>query len=248
MCAVVFALFLLPAFASAATLSVSPASQQTSVGKSVTYTVLLSSPDQSANAVEADITVSGSAKIVSLSKNGSLITLWAQEPSVTSSQNAHFSGVFFSGFNASGGTVIKVVVQGASIGEGSISLSNARVLANDGSGTTLPLTTRGGELSVTAAAAAPPVSPKASIKNNGTPKTGTSTSATATSTASTTDGTSLFDVSATADTSGNSAAGQGLRDYTSLQTGAFGALFGLLFGYLLTRFYDAHRRRQKRKK
>ena len=112
-----------------------------SVGDIVSVPVVLSTATgESANAVSAKMTFSTNMlTLLSVSKIGSLITLWPAEPQF--SQNAgtaQFEGVVLNpGWSGSGGTVLTLTFQAKSSGTAALVFTDASVLANDGQGTNI---------------------------------------------------------------------------------------------------------------
>lgn len=136
-----YSLFFLGAgTAHAASLSFSNAAQY-SVGAIVSVPVLLSTAgNESANAVSAKVTFpSDLLTLVSVSKAGSIITLWPEEPQFSQSNgSAQFEGVILNpGWNGSSGTVLTLTFKAKANGTGALVFTDASVLANDGQGTNI---------------------------------------------------------------------------------------------------------------
>src|SRR5581483_5010272 len=106
------------------------------VGQTVSETVLVSSTDQSINAVSGTITYpSDKLEAISISKVGSIINLWAQDPTASSGQ-VDFEGVILNpGYQGSAGKIITIVFKVKAAGIAPLLFSSASVLANDGKGT-----------------------------------------------------------------------------------------------------------------
>ncbi|MCX6797109.1 MAG: hypothetical protein NTX98_01360, partial [Candidatus Doudnabacteria bacterium] len=138
----VFLLFLGVGFgakkAEAASLSVSPSSGSFQTGATFYVNFLVSSPNQAANAVSGVVSFSSeNLEVVSLSKDGSLISLWVQEPSFSNSSGSiNFEGIILNpGFSGDGGKVLTANFRAKAAGLGKISFVNGMVLANNGQGT-----------------------------------------------------------------------------------------------------------------
>ena len=132
--------FAVPVFASAATLGISPASGSYTVGKTFAATVVVSSSDQSINAVSGTLTFpTNELQVVSVSKTASVLSLWVQDPSFSNTAGTvDFEGVVPNpGFQGSGGRVITINFKVIGQGSATAKLSNGSVLANDGSGTNI---------------------------------------------------------------------------------------------------------------
>ncbi len=130
--------FALPLFAHAATLGVSPAAGTYSVGDTFKVSVFVSSESQAMNAVSGALNFSkDTLEIGSVSKSKSILSLWVKDPSYTNaSGTASFEGVVPNpGFTGKSGTVVTVTFKVKKEGTGSVRITNASVLANDGNGT-----------------------------------------------------------------------------------------------------------------
>ncbi len=126
------AFFIFPATASAATLFATTPKTNYSVGETIPVTIYVSAGGQAINAVEGRVSFpSDKLSGVSVSKSGSIVNLWVQEPSVSS-----FTGVILNpGYSGSRGRILTVNLRARAPGEATISLGSASVLANDGLGT-----------------------------------------------------------------------------------------------------------------
>lgn len=123
-------------YAHAATINLSPSSGSYRVGDTIRIKVTISS-DISVNAVSGRVSFpTNLLSLSSLSKSGSIISLWAQEPSYSnSSGSASFEGVILNGYNGSGATVLTLVFKAKSIGTANLAFTSGSILANDGDGT-----------------------------------------------------------------------------------------------------------------
>lgn len=137
----VFALFNTDAqSAQAANLYFLPSSGSFSVGKTITASVYVSSPDQAINAASGIISFDqNKLQVVSLSKTGSIMSLWVQEPSFSNiTGTVNFEGIVLNpGFIGSSGKIINIVFKAKASGVAPLSFSSASVLANDGKGTNI---------------------------------------------------------------------------------------------------------------
>lgn len=146
-----------PISTEAATLTLGGSSQAT-VGQTLSIPVLLSTaPGENANAASATITYpSNILTLASVSKAGSIINLWAQDPSM-GTRSASFEGVILNpGWSGSGGVVVTLVFQVKAAGSGSITFSDASVLANDGNATPILSSAPAKNITVTGAATPTP--------------------------------------------------------------------------------------------
>lgn len=148
--------------AHAATLSVSPASQSTSVGKTIVVKVLVNSAGQSINAVSGGITFSNNVlTLTSISKGQSIVSLWAQAPSYSNTAGtASFQGVVLNGFNGTG-TILTLIFKAKAEGVATISLApnSSSVLLNDGQGTNVLTGTSGDTITIGKTEATTPPAP-----------------------------------------------------------------------------------------
>jgi len=136
--AVVFAV--LPTVASAATLYFSPSSGEYAVGKTFSVSVYVSSADQAMNAASGVISFpSDKLEVTSLSKTGSIFTLWVQEPSFSNSAGTvNFEGIVLNpGFTGSNGKAITIAFRTKASGNTPLTFSSGSALANDGKGTNI---------------------------------------------------------------------------------------------------------------
>lgn len=126
--------------AQAASLYFSPSSGSYSVGKTITASVYVSSSDQAINAASGIISFpQDKLQVVSLSKTGSIMSLWVQEPSFSNTSGTiNFEGIILNpGFIGSNGKVINIVFKAKAPGVAPLSFFSGSVLANDGKGTNI---------------------------------------------------------------------------------------------------------------
>lgn len=126
---------------SAASLTFVPSVSSYSVNDAVRVRVAVSS-DASINAVSAKVSYpSEILSLTSISKAGSIINLWAQEPSYSNSTGtATFEGVILNGYAGGGGTVVTLIFKAKAPGVATLKFLQGAVLANDGNGTELSST------------------------------------------------------------------------------------------------------------
>ncbi|MEK7569357.1 MAG: cohesin domain-containing protein [Patescibacteria group bacterium] len=108
------------------------------VGEKFTVEVRVSSPTDSINAVSGTLSFpEGTLQVVSVSKEGSIIDLWTQEPTV-GRNGVIFEGVILNpGFLGSSGKIFQVTYLAKKTGRASFSFANGAILANDGKGTNI---------------------------------------------------------------------------------------------------------------
>lgn len=150
-------LFCTPWIASAATLSVAPASVSVSAGDTVTVTVQVNSSDQAINAMSGTFLYPTSLlSVSSISKSGSVVSLWVNEPTNSSSDGSiAWSGVIPNpGYQGTGGRIFSVQFRAKAAGDATISFTQAAVLANDGNGTNVLTSAPSGKIIVSSVAPA----------------------------------------------------------------------------------------------
>lgn len=133
------ALFLAPAFASAATLELWSERATVRAGETVVVRLLVES-DQPLNAVEGLVSFPADLlSVTSISKTGSVVALWVEEPSYSNAQGTvSFSGgVPNPGYMGDFRRVINIEFRAKAAGSATIAIQNASVLANDGAGTNI---------------------------------------------------------------------------------------------------------------
>jgi len=152
--------FAVPFLVSAATLNVSPSAGTYTVGKTFPITVNVSSASQSVNAVSGTLNFpTDELQVVSVSKTGSVLSLWVQDPSFSNSAGTvSFEGVVPNpGFQGSNGRVVTVNFKVIAKGVATVKLSNGSVLANDGSGTNVLDTLNNANFTLNSATVSAPV-------------------------------------------------------------------------------------------
>jgi len=131
---------LIPFGIEAATLSFSPSSGSYAVGNSISVNVFISNSDQSMNAASGVVSFpSDKLEVVSVSKTGSIFTLWVQEPSFSNSAGTvTFEGIVLNpGFMGANGKAITINFKVKAAGVAVLNFSSGSVLANDGKGTNI---------------------------------------------------------------------------------------------------------------
>ncbi len=129
-----------PVAAKAASLYFSPSSGTHAVDASFTVSVYVSSADQVMNAASGVISFPADKLTVgSLSKSGSIFSLWVQEPSFSNSAGTvNFEGIVLNpGFTGSSGKVISITFKTKAAGNAPLTFSSGSALANDGKGTNI---------------------------------------------------------------------------------------------------------------
>lgn len=126
--------------AAGASLYLSPNSGSHTVGDTFSVGIHVSSSEQAMNAVSGILSFSQDRlEIVSFSKDGSIISLWVQEPVFSNGDGTvSFEGIMLdSGFVGSSGTVLTMTFRVKDEGSATVLFSSGSVLANDGEGSNL---------------------------------------------------------------------------------------------------------------
>jgi hypothetical protein len=130
----------------AANIILSPANISTKVGKTFTVDVLVNSNKDPINAVSGLLNFPADVvSVASISKTGSFITLWAEEPTFSNSAGTvNFEGVALNpGFSGATGKVVSITFRAKQAGNINILMKSGSVLANDGNATNVLGTTAG---------------------------------------------------------------------------------------------------------
>ncbi len=118
----------------AAELSFQSNQDQISVGQEFELVLFLNTEKENINAIEGKINYSDNLEIKEIRDGGSIITLWIKKPQLESGQII-FAGITPGGFIIEKGKVFSIIFQVKKIGNTTVSISNARILLNDGNGT-----------------------------------------------------------------------------------------------------------------
>ena len=127
-------------FAAGASLYLSPSANSYKIGQNFAVTVFVSSAAQAMNAAQGAISFpADKLSITSISKSGSVVSLWTQEPSFSNSSGAvSFEGIVLNpGFTGSAGKMISINFKAKAPGDAVVSFSSGSILANDGKGTSI---------------------------------------------------------------------------------------------------------------
>jgi hypothetical protein len=139
--------------ARATTLEVIPSSSVRAIGDTFSVSVFVATSGKSVNAVSgALIFPQDKLQFVSATKDGSIISIWPQEPAyrdLGDTGSVQFEGVVLGGFSQSRGKVITATFRTKTLGVVPLKLSEASVLANDGLGTNILTTLIPGSVTIT---------------------------------------------------------------------------------------------------
>jgi len=129
-----------PARAAAASLYFAPATGTYVIGDKFTVAVRVSASGQAINASEGTISFDKAVlDIVSISKSGSIFTLWTAEPSFskTAGTISFGGGLQPPGYSGASGKIISVTFKAKAIGSAQVRFTSGAVLANDGKGSNI---------------------------------------------------------------------------------------------------------------
>lgn len=143
--------------AEAATLNISPSTGVYTIGSTFSVQVSVNTQGKSINAADGTLTFDSSElQVVSVSRAGSIFSLWTAEPSFSNANGrVTFSGGSPSGYSGAGGNVMTVTFRVVSAGSSRVALSNASVLAADGMGTNVLTNMGNGSYTLSAASSEP---------------------------------------------------------------------------------------------
>jgi hypothetical protein len=124
-----------------------------SFGKGTTFTVdvYVRNNEQAINAISGALTFpTDMLSVVSLSKSGSIIKLWPEEPSYSNTNGTvKFEGVILNpGYSGVSGKVISITFLSKKEGNTSVIFASGQVLANDGEGTDVVRNLSNGEYAI----------------------------------------------------------------------------------------------------
>ncbi len=122
----------------AADITLSPSKGSYPVGKAFSVDVYITNNQDSINAVSASLNYDSSViELQSISKSGSIITMWAEEPTFSNATGkASMEGVVFNpGFSGASGKIVSLNFRAKRAETGNINIVSGSVLSNDGEGT-----------------------------------------------------------------------------------------------------------------
>jgi len=156
-------LLLVAPSAEAASLYFSPSSGSYTVGSAFSVSVYISSAEQAMNAAFGIISFpQDKLEATSLSKSGSIFSLWVQEPSFSNAAGTiNFEGIVLNpGFTGATGKVISINFRAKAAGVATLNFSSGSVLANDGKGTNILAGLGNAQFSLGGAASTAPTVPE----------------------------------------------------------------------------------------
>lgn len=133
-------------------------------GETVQVNVTMDTQGSNANAVQAEILFPANMFILDrISDGSSAVSLWINPPSQSSPGVINLAGIMPGGFTGSSGALFSFTLHSLASGTGAIQVASATMLANDGSGSPLPMTLGTTPISIapasTSSSLAPPSAP-----------------------------------------------------------------------------------------
>ena len=167
----------------AATLSLSPASANVSVGDIVSMKVVVSTDGKSINNAGGTVHFpSDLLEVMSVSKGSSIFSLWVQEPQFSNlAGTIDFNGgVPNPGFTGQSGEIFSIIFRAKKTGTASVVFSDSSVLQNDGLGTNILTTQNAGSIQIQSTSSNIPTTTPTPVPvaSSGTPSAPVVTSAT----------------------------------------------------------------------
>lgn len=162
--AIIFVLFFvaLPNSVNAATLYLYPSSKNLNKNDTFSVSVNAASADQAINAVSGVVSFpSDKLKVLSVTKGGSVISLWVQEPSFSNGVGTvNFEGIVLNpGWQGSAGNILTINFEAVGTGSAKVKYSSGSVLANDGQGTNILAGMSSANYEISVPNVAPPAPP-----------------------------------------------------------------------------------------
>lgn len=133
-----------------ASLNLSPANGNFSVGDNISVRLRVSTSGESINAISSVLNYSNNTlSLSSITKSGSIISLWPVEPSFSNqSGRITLEGVVLNGYGGSSGNVVTLNFRAISEGSAYVRFTSGSVLANDGQGTNVLTSSNGSSFQV----------------------------------------------------------------------------------------------------
>jgi len=155
----------LKADAASAFLFLTPSAGAYNVGKNFPVTVQVNTGGVAINAAEGLVSFDPEKLgIVSISRTGSVFSLWTDEPAATAPGIIKFGGgVPTPGYTGTSGTVFTITFNVKAAGDTTVNFVSGAVLANDGKGTNILSTLRGGNYSLSPQSFTPRVQAPVSV-------------------------------------------------------------------------------------
>lgn len=134
---IAFCFLAFPCISFAATLSLAPSVFSPQVGSTFVVNVNVSTPDKVMNAASGVLSYDPALlEIISVSKTGSIVSLWAEEPLFdNTSGRMSFEGILYApGYSGPSGKICAITFKAKAVGSTILRFTNGSVLASDGYG------------------------------------------------------------------------------------------------------------------
>lgn len=133
-------LFFVP-FTNAARFFFETDNKEVGLGQEMEIVLRVDSEGEMINALEGTIYLPELLSVEAIHDGDTLIAFWSERPYLNNDQMINFSGIMPGGWWGRGGKVFSFIARTINQGEGTIVVSNARILLHDGKGTELPVST-----------------------------------------------------------------------------------------------------------
>jgi len=131
-----------PVVVSAAELYFDDRIAEIGIGQTAEIGVFIDTENQTINAIEGTVRVDPNFEVRAITLSNSFIPLWIEQPQITPNRTIKFSGIVPGGFTDSYGLLFSLVLEARIPGEAGVYISKPRVLAHDGLGSAVDVTTR----------------------------------------------------------------------------------------------------------
>ena len=156
--------------AAGASLFFSPATGTYGLNTSFDIAVLVGSGSENINAAEGNMAFDkDKLEVISISKSGSIFSLWTNEPNFSNSAGmiSFGGGVISPGYKGEGGKVLTIRFKTKQVGDVSVVITSGAVLANDGHGTNVLASIGGGRYVISPAVVMPDAPKSEEVKDEG---------------------------------------------------------------------------------
>ncbi len=130
-----FISFSFPTIVNAARLYFETGKTEVGIGQETEITLYVDSDEKTINALEGEINIPNYLSVESIRDGDSIIAFWGERPYLQNNQKIIFSGVVPGGWKGSKAKLFSIIAKTKNEGTGTFSISNAKVLLNDGKGT-----------------------------------------------------------------------------------------------------------------
>ncbi len=112
------------------------------IGQTAEIGVFIDTENQTINALEGVVKVDPNFEIRAVTLNNSFVPLWIEQPQIMPNGTIKFSGIVPGGFTDSYGLLFSLVLEARIPGDARVYMSKSRVLAHDGLGSAVNVTTK----------------------------------------------------------------------------------------------------------